>query len=257
MQSFNRIIPVLLLDNEKLVKTVKFKNQTYVGDPINAVKIFNDKMVDEIVLLDISATKNKREPDYAKIEEICSEAFMPFAYGGGIRTIAQVRKVFELGIEKVVLNTALAEDLQLVKEATSIFGSQSIVASIDIKKNIFGSYHAYTNSGKSKVDQKLQDYVRSVAEAGVGELFINFIERDGTYQGYDLDLVRKISNWIDVPLIACGGASTINDFKEVIKAGASAAAAGSMFVFRRPHNAVLISYPAYDIIKEINILNEN
>jgi len=239
----SRLIPVLTLAGDKLVKTVQFKKPNYIGDPVNAVKIFNDKMVDEVVLLDITATKEKREPNYDKIEEICSEAFMPFAYGGGVQKIEQIQKLFQLGIEKVVLNSALATNLNLVQEAVAIFGSQSVVASIDVKKSIFGKYHAFTHSAKRKVKKNLSDYIKSIEEVGVGELFLNTVDRDGTYQGFDLNLIRMMSELVDIPLVACGGAANLSDFKKGIEAGASAVAAGSFFVYSAKGKGVLINYP--------------
>lgn len=250
MVYMNRLIPVLTMSNSKLVKTRCFKKPNYIGDPINAVKIFNDKMVDEVVLLDITATKEKRAPNYNKIEEICSEAFMPFAYGGGVQKIEQLQKLFQLGIEKVVLNSVLATNLNLVKEAVAIFGSQSIVASIDVKKSIFGKYHAYTHSAKRKVKQNLSDYIKSIEEVGVGELFLNNIDRDGTYQGYDLNLIKMMAESIDIPLVACGGAAELYDFKKAIMAGASAVAAGSFFVFRSKNKGILINYPNQSAVQQ-------
>jgi cyclase len=238
-----RVIPVLLLDKGKLVKTVNFKQPNYIGDPVNAVKIFNDKEVDEIVLLDITATKEKREPNYSKIEEICSEAFMPFAYGGGINSLHQVDRLFQLGIEKVVLNSVLNKDISLVKQIADKYGAQSVVASIDVKKNLFGKYRAYSHSGQKKVKCSLDEYVNKVLLAGVGEVFLNSIERDGTYLGYDLDLISKFSTISQVPLVACGGARDVDDFKSAIKSGASAAAAGSLFVYSKKGKGVLINYP--------------
>ena len=207
-----RIIPVLTIDSEKLVKTVKFKNPQYIGDPINAVKIFNEKEVDEVVLLDITATKNKRGPNYNKIEEIASEAFMPFAYGGGIKNLDQIEKLFKLGIEKVVLNSIVDQDLSLITSASKIFGSQSIVVSIDTKQNLFNKINAYTNSGSKKVKHSLSEYLAKIQDAGAGELFINSIDRDGTYSGYDYPLINFISRQVAIPIVACGGASTTTDF---------------------------------------------
>lgn len=238
-----RVIPVLTLQNEKLVKTIRFKNPTYIGDPINAVKIFNEKEVDEIVILDITASKEKREPNYTKIEEIASEAFMPFAYGGGVKTLAQIEKLFKLGIEKVVLNSVLEDNIGLVTEAAKIFGSQSIIASIDVKKNIFGKLNAYKISGSTKINYSIDDFVNKLEDAGVGEFFINAIDKDGTYSGYDLALINQVSTKTNLPIVACGGASSINDFLPAIQAGASAVAAGSMFVYTGATRGILINYP--------------
>lgn len=247
-----RIIPVLTLQNEKLVKTVRFKNPTYIGDPINAVKIFNEKEVDEIVILDITATKENREPNYTKIEEIASEAFMPFAYGGGITSLNQIERLFKLGIEKVVLNSVLETNMNLVTEATKIFGSQSIVASIDVKKNLFGKNQAYKISGTTKVDIPLLDFVKKLEQAGVGEFFINSIDRDGTYSGYDLELIKQLSNIVNTPIVACGGASSIDSFLPAIQHGASAIAAGSMFVYTGSTRGILINYPKQeDLVDKI------
>lgn len=238
-----RVIPVLTLQNEKLVKTIRFKNPTYIGDPINAVKIFNEKEVDEIVILDITASKEKREPNYAKIEEIASEAFMPFAYGGGVKNLDQIEKLFKLGIEKVVLNSALEENIDLVTKAAQIFGSQSIIASIDVKKNIFGKLNAYKISGSTKINFTIDDYVKKLEDAGIGEFFINSIDKDGTYSGYDIVLIKQLSTQTNLPIVACGGASSINDFLPAIQSGASAVAAGSLFVYTGATRGILINYP--------------
>lgn len=247
-----RIIPVLTLQNEKLVKTIRFKNPTYIGDPINAVKIFNEKEVDEIVILDITATKEKREPNYNKIEEIASEAFMPFAYGGGITKLSQIEKLFKLGIEKVVLNSVLETNMGLVSEAAKIFGSQSIVASIDIKKNLFGKTNAYKISGTTKIDVPLLDFVKQLEQAGVGEFFINSIDKDGTYSGYDLDLIKQLSTQVSAPIVVCGGASSIDSFLPAIQHGASAVAAGSMFVYTGSTRGILINYPKQeDLVNKV------
>lgn len=245
-----RIIPVLLIDKGKLVKTVKFKKPNYIGDPVNAVKIFNDKEVDEIVLLDITATLEGREPDYEKIEEICSEAFMPFAYGGGVNSLVQVDRLFKLGIEKVVLNSVLNSNIDLVKQISNKYGAQSIVASIDVKKNLFGKYNAYSHSGNRKINSSLDEYFRKILDVGVGEIFLNSIDKDGSFTGYDLELIQKLSNSSVVPLISCGGALDLDDFKLAIENGASAAAAGSLFVYRGVQKGILINYPSQSKLAE-------
>ena len=244
-----RVIPVLTLDNEKLVKTIRFKNPNYIGDPVNAVKIFNEKEVDEIVLLDISASKENREPNYSKIEEICSEAFMPFAYGGGIKDLDQVDKLFKLGIEKVILNTILVDGLELVRQAADKYGSQSIVASVDVKKSIFGKYQVHVKSGSKKVKHNLQDYLNLVLSSGVGELIITSIDHDGTYKDYDFQLLKIVSSMCDIPVVACGGAKDLNSFKTAILSGASAVAAGSLFIYRGKTNGILINYPSQEELK--------
>ena len=237
-----RVIPVLTMDKDKLVKTIRFKKPNYIGDPINAVKIFNDKEVDEIVLLDITASIQKREPNYSKVEEICSEAFMPFAYGGGITKLSQVNILFSLGIEKVVLNSVTACNLDLIQQILEKYGSQSIVGSVDVGKNIFGKKQVYTLSGTKKIKKSLEEHIREIINSGIGELFINSIYNDGTYSGYDLELIKHLSELSEVPIIACGGASKAEDFKMAIDAGASAVAAGSLFVYRSEARGIMINY---------------
>jgi cyclase len=245
-----RVIPVLLLKNDGLVKTTRFKNPVYVGDPINAVRIFNEKEVDELILLDITATNDKREPDYIKIKEIVSEAFMPVGYGGGISRLDQIEQLFKLGVEKVIINTAAHTHPQLITQAANVFGNQSIVVAIDIKKTFWGKYAILTHSGSKKQNTDILAFINSVEEAGAGEIFLNSINMDGTMKGYDIMLIKHISPHITVPLIVSGGAGTINDFSEAINAGASAVAAGAMFVFQGVHRAVLISYPKYDQLEK-------
>jgi cyclase len=246
-----RVIPTLLLKKNGLVKTTRFKNPVYIGDPINAVRIFNEKEVDELILLDITATNEKREPNYRKIEEIVSEAFMPIGYGGGINKLEQIEKLFKLGVEKVVLNTVAHLNPDLIKQATQIFGNQSIVAWIDVKKDYLGKNKIYTNSGKRKQQNNLLEFLRSIEQSGVGEVIINSIDQDGTMAGYDIDLIRQVSKSINIPVVASGGAGKIEDFSEAIKAGASAVSAGAMFVFQGVHRAVLISYPKYEELEKL------
>lgn len=243
-----RVIPILTLQNEKLVKTVKFKKPNYIGDPINAVKIFNEKEVDEIIILDITATQEKRTPNYKKIEEIAEEAFMPFAYGGGIQNLAQVEKLFQLGIEKVVINSALADNLELITQIANKYGTQSIVAAIDVKKDWLGKQNAYTHSGSKKVKMPLLNFIEEIEKAGAGEVFLNHIELDGTYSGYDLDLVGKVANSTNLPLIVCGGAASVDDFYTAVSHGASAVAAGSMFVYQGKQKGILINYPSQEVL---------
>lgn len=252
-----RVIPVLLLHRGGLAKSIKFKNHQYVGDPINAVKIFNEKEVDELIIVDIDATRNKRGPDMQQIREITSEAFIPLAYGGGISTIEEIKELFYLGVEKIILNHAAAKNPSLIHEAAKLVGSQSVVVSIDVKLNIFGKYNIYIKNGTENTGYDVLDFVKRTEDAGAGEIFLNSINRDGTYTGYDLVLIKNISQALSVPLIACGGASSIDDFKMAVNAGASAVAAGSLFVFQRPHNAVLVSYPSQEELNDklYSILN--
>lgn len=246
-----RVIPVLLIKDRGLVKSVRFKNYKYVGDPINAVKIFNEKEVDELAILDISATALQKPPDLKRIAEISSEAFMPVSYGGGVTTLEQVKNIFYNGVEKVVLNKAAHTNPALITEIANAFGSQSVVISIDVKKNFLGRYRVYTDNGSKNSDLDPVQFARQCEEKGAGEIMLNSIERDGTYKGYDLEVLKMVSNTVSVPVIACGGAGSIEDFKMAITNGhASAVSAGSMFVFQRPHNAVLISYPSQKELKE-------
>lgn len=251
-----RIIPVLLIQNGGLVKSIKFKNHIYVGDPINAVKIFNEKEVDEIVILDISATKEKRKPNISQISDIAGEAFMPLSYGGGITTLAEVKEILYQGAEKVILNTSALDNLDLVSQIAAQFGSQSAVVSIDVKKDWLGKYKVYRNNGKKKTALNPVDFAKLVEAAGAGEIILTSIDRDGTYMGFDIELIKQVADAVNIPVVACGGASDISDFKEaIVRGGASAIAAGSMFVFQRPYRAVLITYPKYqELVKLFNAI---
>jgi cyclase len=238
----SRVIPCLLLRGNGLVKTKKFKDPVYIGDPVNAMRIFSDKEADEIVVLDIDATKNGREPNYDLISEIAGEAFMPMAYGGGVTCVDQVRRLIRCGIEKVVINSAALSSPNLIYESARIFGRQAIVGSVDVRKTLFGSYRVVTHSGTRNAEVDLDVHISNLVTAGVGEIFLNNIDRDGTMEGYDLQLINKVSEGLQVPLVACGGAGSKEHLIEGIQAGASAVAAGSMFVFHGKHRAVLISY---------------
>jgi imidazole glycerol-phosphate synthase subunit HisF len=245
-----RVIPCLLLKGEGLVKTRAFKDPVYVGDPINAIKIFNDKEVDELVLLDISATARGAEPNFELIAEIASECFMPLAYGGAIRSVDQVRRLLRLGVEKVIVNTALHTDPAMVRQAADTFGSQAIVASIDVKRKLLGRREVFVKNGSVATGLDPVTFARTAESLGVGEILLTAIDRDGTMSGYDVELVAKISQAVSVPVIASGGAGTIAHFAEVVTKGhASAVAAGAMFVFYGPHRAVLISYPDPKVLR--------
>jgi cyclase len=237
-----RVIPMLLLSDGGLVKTVNFGKRRYIGDPINAVRIFNEKEVDELVLLDIDATAEGREPQFAEVEEILSEAFMPVGYGGGITSLQQIERLFKLGVEKIVLNSVLAHNPQLLTEASRAFGSQSIVASMDVKRDMIGRRLAYTHAGRRRLSGDPMELLRRWQDLGAGELVVNSIDRDGTRQGMDLDFIAKASAAVDVPVVAVGGAGEPSHLVAALRAGASAVAAGSMFVFHGVHQAVLISY---------------
>jgi cyclase len=239
-----RIIPVLLLHKGGLYKTKQFKNPSYVGDPINAVRIFNEKEVDELLILDIDCSKENKEPDYTLIEEIVSEAFMPVGYGGGISSLEIAQKVFQLGVEKVIINTALQHNQQLLADIATIYGAQAVVASIDYKKGLIGGIKTYFTNGTKKSGNTPQELAIIVEKAGAGELILNSIDRENTYQGYDLELLKQVVSAVQIPVVVSGGASANQDFDVAKQAGASGMAAGSMFVYQRPHNAVLISYPS-------------
>ena len=245
-----RVIPMLLIHEGGLVKSVRFKEYRYVGDPINAVKVFNEKEVDEIVILDIDATREKRPPDLRKIREIAEEAFMPLAYGGGISTTDEAKQLFNLGVEKVVVNHTAVNNPSFVTGLARQVGSQSVVVSVDVKKNLLGKYKVFTRNGREDTGEEPVSFAKKMQDAGAGELFLNSIDHDGTYRGYDLPLIEKISGVLSIPLVACGGAARVEDFAAAVSAGASAVAAGSMFVFQRPHQAVLISYPGQKELKE-------
>lgn len=221
-----------------------------MGDPINAVKIFNEKEVDEIAVVDIDAGRENRGPDIKKITEIAGEAFMPMAYGGGITTIEQIRTLFYNGIEKIMLNKSAVQQPALIMEAARLFGSQSIVVSIDVKKHLLKGNRVYIENGKNNTGYGPVDFAKQMEAAGAGEILLNSIDRDGTYGGYDTALIKAVSEAVAIPVIAMGGASSVSDFKQAVDHGASAVAAGSMFVFQQPHNAVLITYPSQKVLQE-------
>ncbi|MBS1808081.1 MAG: imidazole glycerol phosphate synthase subunit HisF [Acidobacteria bacterium] len=247
-----RVIPCLLLQRTGLVKTINFKNPTYLGDPINIVKIFNDKEVDELVLLDICATSENKRPQFELIEKIASECFMPLGYGGGIRNIEDMKTLFGLGVEKISINSGAVESPDLIKKAADQFGSQSVVVSIDVKKSWLGKYEVVTHAGKKRTGLDPKAFAVQMERAGAGELLLNSVDRDGTMQGYDLKLIAQVTEAVSIPVIVCGGAGKLEDFSEaVMKGGASAAGAGSFFVFKGPHRAVLISYPTSVELKKI------
>lgn len=238
-----RVIPVLLLHKGQLYKPTRFKAPRYVGDPRNAVKIFNDKGADELVLLDMDASAEGRSPNYKLVEEIVTESFMPVAYGGGVRTMEHARQVLGSGAEKVVLNTALLVNPGLTEEIASVFGAQSVVACADCRKQLFGGYKVVVTNGRYKLRGELDSLVNVWQARGVGEIIVQSVDREGLQQGYDLDLIRQVSQVAKVPVIALGGAGAASHFRQAIEAGASAVAAGTMFVFNGPHRAVLITYP--------------
>jgi imidazole glycerol-phosphate synthase subunit HisF len=245
-----RVIPVLLIQKGGLVKSVRFKQHQYLGDPINAVKIFNEKEVDEMVVLDISASQERRSPDFKKIKELAGEAFMPLAYGGGISKLDEIKELINAGVEKVVVNYAAIKNPALITEAAKWVGSQSVVVSIDVKKNIWGKYRLYSKNGSENTGLDPLAFATQMESAGAGELLLQDIESDGSFSGYALDIIKSVSEVVNIPVVAAGGAGSVADFTLAVKAGASAVAAGSMFVLQRPHRAVLISYPSQELLKE-------
>lgn len=239
-----RIIPCLLLKGHGLVKTKKFKDPVYIGDPINAIRVFNEKEVDELIILDIDASKNPGYPNFELIAEIAGECFMPLAYGGGINSIEQVRRLIRSGVEKIVINSAAIKSTRIIREVSESFGSQCIGVAIDVKRSLLGNYKVMTRSATIDTGLDLEKHLYNVQEAGAGEVLINSVDRDGTMAGYDLDLLRFAKSHLHVPVVASGGAGTLDHLKEaIVQGGASAAAAGSMFVFHGRHRAVLINYP--------------
>jgi cyclase len=214
-----------------------------VGDPVNAVRIFSEKEVDELVVLDIDASREGREPNYELIAEIAGECFMPVAYGGGIRTLAQARKLIRCGIEKVVINSASVESTDFIRAIADVFGSQAVVGSLDAKRTLLGGHRVFVKSGTIDTKLKPEDHAAVLEQAGVGEIFLNSIDCDGKMQGFDLPLIQKVAHRVNVPLVACGGAGNLEHLRQaIIEGGASAVAAGSMFVFHGKHRAVLINY---------------
>lgn len=247
-----RVIPVLLLREGGLVKGSQFKNHKYVGDPINAVKIFNEKEVDELIFLDIGATANQIEPNFDLIADIAGEAFMPFGYGGGITNVQQIEKIFSIGVEKAVINTAAFHNPSLVADAARVSGSQSIVVSMDVKKSLFGGYEVFVNNGQTRTKIDPVSYAQTMQELGAGELVVCSIDREGTAKGYETDLLGRVANSVEIPVVALGGAGKLQDLADVVNTTAvSALAAGDMFVFHGRHKAVLITYPNYSALEKL------
>lgn len=240
-----RIVPCLLLRNGGLVKTTRFRDPVYLGDAVNIVRIFNDKEADEIALLDITASRERRGPDIAFVQQVASECFMPLCYGGGVRTIEQVRALFLAGVEKVALNAAAADDPGFVRAAADRFGSQSVVVSMDVRRTMLGRYRVWVPGTGATRPEEPEAYAVAAQAAGAGEILLQSVDRDGTMRGYDLQLVRRVTSAVDIPVIACGGAGSVADLVAVVReGGASAAGAASMFVFQGRHRAVLITTPS-------------
>jgi len=240
-----RIIPCLLLKNKGLVKTIKFKDPKYVGDPINTVRIFNEKEVDELIILNIMATKDETELDYKLIKNLAYECRMPLCYGGGVKTVDQFVKLISLGVEKVAICTSAVENECLIKDASNTVGSQSVIACLDLKKNYLSKgYAMYTHNGKQKRNIDPIEFCKKIEHDGVGEIVLNFIDKDGTMEGYELEYSQKIKNMLNIPLTILGGAGSHADISSLFYSlGIVGASAGSLFVFKGKYRAVLVNYP--------------
>jgi imidazole glycerol-phosphate synthase subunit HisF len=247
-----RIIPCLLLKGESLVKTIKFSRPSYIGDPINTVRIFNDLEVDELIFLDIEATKQKRGPDYKILTEIANECFMPLSYGGGIRTLEDIRKIFYIGFEKISINTYAFENNAFIREASRLFGNQSIIVSIDVRKNIWGRYEVCTEGGNRKTRLNPVEYALKMEEAGAGELLLTSIDLEGTWSGMDVDLIQEVTESVSIPVIAQGGAGTLENIGAAVKLGRAAAVAlGSMVVYQAKGMGVLVNFPDRENLEKV------
>ncbi|MDQ0782860.1 AglZ/HisF2 family acetamidino modification protein [Chryseobacterium sp. W4I1] len=239
-----RIIPSLLIQDNGLVKTVNFKNPKYVGDPINAVKIFNEKEVDELAIFDIDATTKGLEPNYSLIERIANQSRMPLCYGGGVKTVEQAQRIFGLGIEKIALSSAVLEHPDLITQIADRVGAQSVIVVLDVKKKLFGGYEVYTHNGKKGTGINPFDFIEKAQRLGAGEIVINSIDQDGVMKGYDMSLIEKAREKTSLPMTVLGGAGSLDDIKKVIdKHKIIGVAAGSLFVFKGKYKAVLINYP--------------
>ncbi len=248
-----RVIPTLLLDsNGGLVKTIGFGKRTYIGDPINAVRIFNDKGVDELVLLNIDATRSGKEANYQIIEDIVSEAFMPIGFGGGITTVDQMSRLFRCGLEKVIIGSAAHSHPDILREGSLRFGSQSIVVCMDVQRNWFSGYEVKTHSGTRRTKIGPIEYAKRAEQLGAGEVIVYSIDRDGSYKGYDVELLKSVASQLTIPVIACGGARDNTDFASVVRnAEVSAVAAGSMFIYQSSRRGVMINYPNENEMNQI------
>lgn len=251
----SRVIPSLLLLNDALVKTTKFNNPNYIGDPINTVRIFNELEVDELVFLDIAATNDHRSPNLQLLTEIANECFMPLGYGGGLNNFQTVKDIFSIGFEKIILNSICYEQPSFVTRISEHYGNQAVVASVDVKKNIWGKYEVFSHSGKKKIKKNLLEWVIELEKLGAGEILLTSIDKEGTWSGFDLNLIKQVTEVINIPVIAHGGAGIIQHIGEAIHlSNASAVALGSMVVYQQKGMGVLVNFPEE---RELNrILNE-
>lgn len=239
-----RVIPCLQLIDDSLVKTVKFGNHGYIGDPINTVRIFNELEVDELCFLDIRATIQNREPNFKILSEIAAECFMPLSYGGGVNSVKMAQKILNIGFEKIVINTIAAKNPDIISEISEQIGSQSVIVSIDVKKNWLGSYSVYIKDGTKKIKMDPFEYAQLIEDKGAGEILLTSMNQEGTWSGYDIDIIKQISDSVNIPVIAQGGASSVDDVADVVNiGGASAAALGSMVVYQQKGMGVLVNFP--------------
>jgi imidazole glycerol-phosphate synthase subunit HisF len=251
-----RITPCLLIRNQGLVKTKQFTDDKYIGDPINAVKIFNEKSVDELIVLDIDATNLNQEPNFNLIRKLADECRMPLCYGGGIKNLDHAKRIIHMGVEKIAISSALFDNPDLISEIARDIGSQSIVGVLDVKKNFLGKYSIFTHNGIKKRPGNLNEWISKFQNLGIGELLINSIDRDGMQNGYDIELARQISNHLTVPFTFMGGASSLEDIGDLMKImGVGCYAAGSLFVFKGKYRAVLINYPKFK--DKLTIINNS
>ncbi len=252
MSGFPRVIPVLLVSDGYLVKPVRFKGEPYIGDPINAVRIFNEKQVDELFICDIDATVKNTGVNYTLIEEIASEAFMPVGYGGGVTSAADARRITGIGIEKVVLGTAAFTNPDAITEIADALGSSSTVVSVDARRRLTGGWDTAVERGRRKTGMSPTEAARRAQDLGAGEVLLSSIDRESSFSGFDLPLIEAVTQAVTVPVVALGGASGYDDFRPALRAGASAVAAGSMFVLNGKHRAVLISYPTPSQVRALS-----
>ena len=251
-----RIIPCLLVHEKGLVKSVNFKNHKYVGDPINAVRIFNEKEVDELMVIDIDASVENREPDYKKIENLAADCRMPLCYGGGVKTVEQAQRIFSLGVEKIAVSSAIIEDPDFITRMAEKVGTQSVVAVLDVKKKLLGGYEVYTHNGKKKTGKNPVEFAKELEKLGIGEIVINSIDNDGVMKGYDMGIIEKVRETVSIPMTVLGGAGSLEDIKQLIKKfGIIGASAGSLFVFKGVYKAVLINYPSRE--EKDNLIMDN
>lgn len=239
-----RVIPALLLDDQSLVKTQRFRRQRYIGDPCNTVRIFNELEVDELAFLDITATREHRAPNFALLEDIATECFMPLSYGGGLTRFADAARIFSIGFEKVVINSHAYDRPELITEIADVYGSQAVVVSIDVRRTRLGREHMYSHGGRRARKGDPVSWAVEAQRRGAGEILLTSISREGTWSGLDLDLTRRVASAVDIPVIAHGGAGSLSDIGSAVHEGrASSVALGSMVVFQKKDFGVLVNFP--------------